>query len=35
MMFDQILNRIKNQLDGNPQVAAAVPPEKADAVKRD
>ena len=32
-MFDQILNRLKNQLDGNPQMAAAVPPEKVDAVK--
>lgn len=34
-MFDQILNMVKDQLDGNPEVAAAVPPEKADAVKRE
>ena len=33
MMFDQILNRIKNQQDGNPQMAAAAPPEKVFAVK--
>ncbi|WP_210466402.1 hypothetical protein [Rufibacter roseolus] len=31
-MFDQILGLVKQQLGSNPQVAAAIPPGKADAV---
>lgn len=31
-MFDEILNLVKEHLENNPQVAAAIPPEKADAV---
>ncbi|WP_345949253.1 hypothetical protein ABDD95_20620 [Mucilaginibacter sp. PAMB04274] len=31
-MFDQILDLVKNQLGGNPQVSGAIPADKADAV---
>jgi uncharacterized protein YidB (DUF937 family) len=34
-MFDQILNLVKEHLGSNPQVASAIPPEKADEVHKE
>lgn len=34
-MFDQILNVVKEQMAGNPQVAAAIPADKADDVHKE
>ena len=31
-MFDQILQLVKEHVGGNPQIAAAIPPEQADAI---
>jgi hypothetical protein len=34
-MFDQILDLVKDQIGGNPQVANSIPPEKQDEVHRE
>ena len=34
-MFDQILDMVKDHMNSNPQTAAAIPPEQADAVHQE